>query len=544
MPDLLLPGRAPELPDIELVESHPRVLHKPHGPIYVLKGHQDKAWMDSLLEHVGPKKCPHNKEDALAHGYLAVKAGDAPVFLWRNMDGSQAPEDDKIVLWTRPKSSVPKGHIVFSRNVVDRILGDPSEMSASKATVDKNTGAYQGGVAFERNAAATSVSSSNRCYPLSTSYQANHHMNAPHKSRKTLGLPLSGHAALVKDILKVGAVSGMSGLESGPEGLDELLKERADYLNVPHVGDPGNTAFPTFQLNIAAAADADDASELANSLGTFGGAHVDSGDSAGCVTAMTCLTPPHPDVDEDVFFVQDFGIAIILEELSTVYFCGLHFHGGSQPRYVSGLRKDRTLYIRLTLIAYAPSTFFDTPSSEAFVAVPSKEKVAKIFSEMKDWCSQLPFQRDPSAQATYTTDGEASMELGMSFNHFARSLLQWNAYAISQFTRRKLPRINRDKFLSCLSFVENGRREEASKWDMGPGWSEEDTKTGTEYEQDLDTLGDEELLLLYNSDSLSPYLWVVARRCARQSEAIYEGILARSIGSAWALTGVHPAFSL
>ncbi|KAF6751574.1 hypothetical protein DFP72DRAFT_850693 [Ephemerocybe angulata] len=392
--------------------------------------------------------------------YLAVKAGDVPVFLWRNMDGSQALEDDKVVLWTRPKSSVPKGHIDSGQ----------SEMSASKAMVDKNTCIYQAGVAFKCNAAA------------------NRHMNAPHKSRKTLGLPLSGHAALVKDILKVEAISGMSRLESGPEGLDELLKERADYLNVPHIGDPRNTAFPTFQLNIVAAADADDASELANSLGTFGGAHVDSGDSAGCVTAMTCLMPPHPDVDEDVFFVQDFGIAIILEELSTVYFCGLHFHGGSQPRYVSGLHKDGTLYIHLTLIAYAPSTFFDTPLSEVFVAVLSKEKVVKIFSEIKDWCSQLPFQHDPSAQATYTTDSEASMELGMSFNHFTQSLLQWNAYAISQFTCHKLPRINRDK-------MAEEKKHQSGTW----------VQTGTEYEQDLNTPGDEELLLLYNSDSLSPY---------------------------------------
>ncbi|KAF6742062.1 hypothetical protein DFP72DRAFT_861134 [Ephemerocybe angulata] len=154
-------------------------------------------------------------------------------------------------------------HPSLMQNIRDRILGDPSEMSA------------------------------------------NHHTNTPHKSVEDYVIHLQinlRHAALVRDILNVGAVLGMNGLANGPEQLeaadDDIIRTREQSWN------------------------------------------------------LWCMLP-HPDVDEDVFFVQDFG-----------------------------LHKDGTLYIHLTLIIYAPSTFFDTPSSEAFVAIPSKEKVAKILSEM------------------------------------------------------------------------------------------------------------------------------------------------------------------
>ena len=115
-------GRSPYLPTIEEVTSHPRV-KAPHGPIFIVKGREDKEWMGKLLEHVAVKKCPKDRADAgtkgkssilrdlkcgscslsfVATGYKIVRADAQPVFLWRNMAGSQKPEDDKIKVWTRP----------------------------------------------------------------------------------------------------------------------------------------------------------------------------------------------------------------------------------------------------------------------------------------------------------------------------------------------------------------------------------------------------------------------------------------------------------
>ena len=125
--------------------------------------------------------------------------------------------------------------------------------------------------------------------------------------------------------------------------------------------------------------------ELASSLGKYGGLHADCGDSASAVTAMTCLSENREDVEEDIFFLEDFGVGVVIEEFDTVYFCGLHFHGGTQPRYVRGHRTRWDCHVRITLICYAPAAFFDTPSSEAFITLPGKGGVFKVCNEMKDW---------------------------------------------------------------------------------------------------------------------------------------------------------------
>lgn len=49
----------------------------------------------------------------------------------------------------------------------------------------------------------------------------------------------------------------MAGLCRGPDGLEDLLKDRAEYLNIPRVGDDANIGFPTQQLNLAGAVEAE-----------------------------------------------------------------------------------------------------------------------------------------------------------------------------------------------------------------------------------------------------------------------------------------------
>jgi hypothetical protein len=208
-------------------------------------------------------------------------------------------------------------------------------------------------------------------------------------------------------VSKAGSRAAMSGMSRGPNGLVKLMTRRSEYLNAPRVGDASNVCFPTFQLNVASAAERDDSeyypridqedlkvtsltysgspgTTLDASLGRYGTIHPDCGDSACSVTGMTCLSKPHPDVDPDIFFIQDYGIAIEFQEFDVLYFCGLHLHGGSQPTY----RKERTTdkpYTRLTLIAYPPSKFFDDASSSAFASLPGNPGVMKIYNEMKDF---------------------------------------------------------------------------------------------------------------------------------------------------------------
>jgi hypothetical protein len=194
----------------------------------------------------------------------------------------------------------------------------------------------------------------------------------------------------------------MSGMDDGPAGLRHMMDQRAEYLNVPRVGDPDNSCFPLFQLNIASAAhpghgewywymagscmanNSTSATTLDASLGKYGTIHPDCGDTACSVTGMTSLSKPHPDVDNDLFFIQDYGVAIVFSEFDVMYFCGLHLHGGCQPIYKPTRTSDEE-YVRITLIAYPPSKFFDIPSSSAFASLPGAPRVLKLYGEMKDY---------------------------------------------------------------------------------------------------------------------------------------------------------------
>ncbi|KAF6759701.1 hypothetical protein DFP72DRAFT_843845 [Ephemerocybe angulata] len=235
-------GRSKELPTIEKVETHPQV--KGRRPIYVVKGLEEDGWMKTVLDNVAPKKCPKDRAEAVRQGYVIINAADSPVILWRDMAGTQRVEDDKIVVWTRAG-----------------LLGPRAAVGAGKAQFDSKTGRYTGGVAFERNNMAVSLEDTSRAYPSSTSHQSSRGMNAPHRGRKNLGMPLDEHGELVRDIQKVGVVAGMAGLADGPEGLKNLMDDRADYLNIPRVGDQVNSAYPTLQMNLASAAEPDEASD-------------------------------------------------------------------------------------------------------------------------------------------------------------------------------------------------------------------------------------------------------------------------------------------
>lgn len=116
---------------------------------------------------------------------------------------------------------------------------------------------------------------------------------------------------------------------------------------------------------------------LKDSIGEFGCPHADCGDHCVVPSAMTNFTKPHPDVDPEVFCVLDHGVAFVVEEFETLYFCGLHFHGGTQPMYKSP-RTDDSIYYRLTLIMYPPAVMLNGQSSSAFAAMPVLEQTPML----------------------------------------------------------------------------------------------------------------------------------------------------------------------
>ena len=193
----------------------------------------------------------------------------------------------------------------------------------------------------------------------------------------------------------------MKGLERGPEGLVDKMRTQAAVANTPRIGITDNICYPAFQLNIAAAVSkrfksgsvhfhsqiwkysiARIVNVFKRSLGCAAGTHIDGSDSPACPTALSNWSKPHPDVDEELFSILDWGISWVMEEFSTLYFSGLHFHGGSQPFYRTPCRINKTGYNRLTLIGYPPNESLNGTSSMAFAALPDG-KLLKSYREMR-----------------------------------------------------------------------------------------------------------------------------------------------------------------
>lgn len=84
---------------------------------------------------------------------------------------------------------------------------------------------------------------------------------------------------------------------------------------------------------------------------------------------MTTLTRPHPDVPEECFCLMEFGIVWVLEEFCTLYFSGLHMHGGGLAQY-GPLHTDDSIYTRVTVILYPPQVILNGESALAFAALP------------------------------------------------------------------------------------------------------------------------------------------------------------------------------
>ncbi|KAH6894930.1 hypothetical protein BKA70DRAFT_1439101 [Coprinopsis sp. MPI-PUGE-AT-0042] len=499
---LRLTGRASHLFPIYELKSHPKVNKKKGHRIFLTLGSKDPAVLGPFLEHVAQMQAPKSVKEARDRGFLLLKPSDKPVFLWRDRDGTSDPNDDVWKVWALPKSERSTKDLEIMKKVRDKVYGKDEEMGEQKAYFDKAAGIWRGGVLFECSNNAKNLANGLRCYPLATIHQAPKNMDAPSSGRKGED---SDHARLNLDLLKVGASAGMEGLRQGPETLLPLLQDQADLVNTPRIGTPDNVGFQAFQLNIATAAKRAEARQLKESLGGFGASHIDGGDSAASVTCMSILTRPHPDVEEELFFIFNFGIAIYLSEFSSVLFSGLHYHCGQQVFYKDGRRTLMIPHIRLTLIAYPPAVILDALSSSAIANTPGSgsDGLLKVFRELKDWLRADEWERSPTAQATFTSDRGAVMVRSAHFDHFARNIILIVAFLFSLLPPEYLARFDRDKMLASMTYADNGQRRSASSWKLGPGSLSPDVIVGSHCLSNnaIHRLGIDEQKALRNSDT-------------------------------------------
>jgi hypothetical protein len=164
----------------------------------------------------------------------------------------------------------------------------------------------------------------------------------------------------------------MACLEKGPEEHLRVLKTQAEFSNMPRIGIDANVVHPAFQLNVVSGKEhGDRGSGVIVELGTVGKGHLDGRDSTGVNSCLTDLSEEYSDVEEQHFFLLDFGIAWVMEPLSTISFSGLHFHAGMQPRYKRIRADPKHIHYRLTLIGYTPDPMLCGSETLAFASLPN-----------------------------------------------------------------------------------------------------------------------------------------------------------------------------
>lgn len=93
---------------------------------------------------------------------------------------------------------------------------------------------------------------------------------------------------------------------------------------------------------------------MRDSLGFFGGSHIDKNDSEGGLTAMlACNNIPEDGFDAGFFHCIELGVFVTLESFNCLFFSGLRLHGGTAPTCT-----DPALWVkhatRLVFVLYPP----------------------------------------------------------------------------------------------------------------------------------------------------------------------------------------------
>lgn len=122
---------------------------------------------------------------------------------------------------------------------------------------------------------------------------------------------------------------------------------------------------------------------MEDSLGFYGGNHLDKHDSAGRFTNMTMCSRLPDDYTLSKFHVLSLGIYFTLRNFDSANFCGLNHHGGTPPIAPPGVAVAEDAY-RITFISYPPEKMGDGLGHVVVGAMPAaKDGVLKMTAEMQ-----------------------------------------------------------------------------------------------------------------------------------------------------------------
>lgn len=85
----------------------------------------------------------------------------------------------------------------------------------------------------------------------------------------------------------------------------------------------------------------------------FGGGHADEGDFWAKYTHVICKSQLPPSYNPGCFFLLFPHIFVVMEDNTSINFCGLRFHGGSPPTAPPGEEPSPDAY-RYVIVSYPP----------------------------------------------------------------------------------------------------------------------------------------------------------------------------------------------
>ncbi|KAJ3768718.1 hypothetical protein FB446DRAFT_774785 [Lentinula raphanica] len=510
-------------------KTHVLIEDKNPGTIYIIVLDWGREAM--LRRHqifANQRETLGSRKDILAKGFLIGCPSENVYVTWRDKFGTGEEKDDLVKTWAMAQWEHPMDLLNRMSEGRDKMYGPKDE---------EHNG--PGGIAIERMKHLKPIKGAKRAYAMGVSNQSQRDLESPASNSKRGGITTCKGEDLQREILAVVAEANVIGLDKVDSTLKAKMDHQAEMTNCPRIGTIKNKYWTSAQLNVASMNDGEEvenesmqykkrdkkgnngekeSAEKIADIGQFGGPHLDGGDHEGIPTAMKVLTRRNEHIESEYFTIFDLGFSWELEEFSTIYFSGLHYHSGAAAIPKATFDSEKMVYTRSTLIMYPSAHELEGDSQVALGFIP-KDTMGGLLTlnkEMRDFDLHAYDTNEISTYGNYIADGLGLMDDQSYLNHFSRNMLMFLLYMVRQAPREQLMRIDKDRFLSSFTMRSGDKRIEADQWEAGPGWTGEDTQVGKKYIEDFTKLSQEELKQLWNTDSRSDTIygntWLAAQR--------------------------------
>ncbi|THH11569.1 hypothetical protein EW146_g7993 [Bondarzewia mesenterica] len=468
----LSPRRDSRLPRLQLVDSH--ILRPPsrwnRGRTFVYLQDLDKEVMREQDTYYSQLKVPAQEDDVVCKqlGLVELRPGDA-IFARPKGDNSSELNISDVACSEAHRQQV----IADIERVRGQLLGPEDEMSGDKPV--KKNGQLVGGTAFERADAGLGIHEA-RAYSIGCSLENPTQLIAPPAAAKMRGVDVDNPTLageMRQELMEVLCRMAIDGVDGLPSEFAERMKMQVDLINVPTIGPPDNFYWNNLQLNLANAVAKDNAASLKSQLGFFGSDHLDRHDDPGGLTCAIWFSQLPLGYDPGRFHLLELGVFVKLQNIGSLYFCGLRRHGGTPSRAPKG-EQPKAWAIRCLGILYPSNAMLENCMIYAVGSMlRSDANATKLLWTCGPELRQRQGANVPlvhSSHATWTSDGWVVSARKSLIRFVARSLYSFCVNILSQLPESWEVNINADKFMEAISFKSESEQsyETVEEWSMAP----------------------------------------------------------------------------